>query len=224
MKTYIFIFVLLVFSIACNTSANQTISNNSFILAENKNEEFFKKANQNDESIEARSKKLLEIAKLANEKTVRLSPGEFSELSNEIIKNLEKRGCTIPQIWHTKVLHNVISGEFFKKGQTDWAVLCSVNQVSSVLIFWNGSTEKVAEIAKSDDIGYFQVVAGNDEMGFSREIYKVDKKYIIDHYISYGGTKPPPIDHEGINDAFVEKASVVLYLYRGKWRELQGAD
>lgn len=224
MKTYIFIFVLLFFSIACNTTVNQTTSSNGIILAENKNEAFFKKANQKDENIEARSKNLSEKAKFANEKTVRLSPGEFSELSNEIIKNLEKRGCTIPQTWHNKVPHNVISGEFSKKEQTDWAVLCSINQVSSILIFWGGSSEKVAEIAKSDDIGYFQVVANNDEMGFSRGIYKVDKKYIIDHFISYGGTKLPPIDHEGINDAYVEKASEVLYLYRGKWLELQGAD
>lgn len=57
-------------------------------------------------------------------------------------------------------------------------------------------------------------------MGFSRAMYKVDKKYIIDHYDSYGGPKPLPVDHEGISDAFVEKASVVLYLYRGKWLEL----
>jgi hypothetical protein len=226
MKTQIFIFVLLIhtFSVACNTSANQTNNNNTFISAENKFEKLLEKARQDGVNIGARSKELREKAKFANEKALRLRPGEFSELSAEIVKSLENRGCTIPQTWHDKVPHNVISGEFFKKGQTDWAVLCSINQVSSILILWNGSTEKVAEIAKSDDSGYFQVVADNDEMGFSRGIYKVDKKYIIDHYNSYGGTKPPPIDHEGISDAYVEKASTVLYLYRGKWLELQGAD
>jgi hypothetical protein len=36
--------------------------------------------------------------------------------------------------------------------------------------------------------------------------------------------KPPRIDHKGIDDAFVGKASEVHYYYRGKWLELQGAD
>ena len=34
----------------------------------------------------------------------------------------------------------------------------------------------------------------------------------------------PPIDQDGINDAFVEKASSVKYWQQGKWRDLQGAD
>lgn len=222
MKTYVFIFVLLIqtFSIACNSS-----NNSIFVSAENKIEETSKKTNKrNKNNNNARFKTLAERAKLANENAVRLSPEEFPELSDEIIKNLQKRKCTIPQTWHNKTPHNVVSGEFKKKGQTDWAILCSINKISSILVFWNKSTEKVAEIAKSDDSGFFQVVEGNGEMGFSREIGKVDKKYIIDHYNSYGGTNPPPIDHEGINDAEVEKASAVLYFYRGKWLELQGAD
>jgi hypothetical protein len=44
------------------------------------------------------------------------------------------------------------------------------------------------------------------------------------HYDAYGSVKPPPIDHQGIDDAFAGKASVVLYFYRGKWLELTGAD
>jgi hypothetical protein len=38
------------------------------------------------------------------------------------------------------------------------------------------------------------------------------------------GPKPPPIDHLGIDDAFLEKASVVHYYYQGKWLQLTGAD
>lgn len=167
---------------------------------------------------------VLERAALANEQAVRLEPSKFTELPQKIIKNLEERGCTVPQTWHDKNLHNAISGEFSRKGQKDWAVLCSVDKISSILIFWNSSTGKVAEIGKTDDLGYFQGVTGDGEMGFSRGIYTVDKKYIIDHYNSYGGTKPPQIDHEGINDAYVEKASTVMYLHRGRWLELQGAD
>ena len=61
-------------------------------------------------------------------------------------------------------------------------------------------------------------------MVYSREIASVGRAYILQHYQAYGGTKPPPIDHQGINDAFVEKGSVVLYFYRQEWLRLTGAD
>ena len=35
--------------------------------------------------------------------------------------------------------------------------------------------------------------------------------------------KSLPMDHQGIDDAIVGKASVVVYLYRGKWLHLSGA-
>jgi hypothetical protein len=46
----------------------------------------------------------------------------------------------------------------------------------------------------------------------------------IRHYDAYGGTKPPPIDHQGIDDAFLEEASVTWYFYGGRWLKLSGAD
>ncbi len=61
-------------------------------------------------------------------------------------------------------------------------------------------------------------------MVYSRAITPAGKAYITQQYKAYGGAPPPPIDHQGINDAFVGKASVVNYLYRGKWLQLAGAD
>ena len=44
------------------------------------------------------------------------------------------------------------------------------------------------------------------------------------HYRAYGGPEPPPIDHHGIDDAFLEKASVTWQdFHQGKWLQLQGA-
>jgi len=38
------------------------------------------------------------------------------------------------------------------------------------------------------------------------------------------GTQTAHIDHQGANDGFVEKASVVHYFHAGKWLQLTGAD
>ena len=116
-----------------------------------------------------------------------------------------------------------MKGEFAKPGQTDWAVLCSVGGISSILVFWNSSEVNSAEIEKMKDIDRLQSWV-NDRMVYSRAITPVGRKYIMEHYNAYDRVKPPPIDHQGIDDAFVGKASVVLYFYQGKWLHLTGAD
>ena len=161
---------------------------------------------------------------VADSATLRLPPAAFSQLPKNIVQYLRVRGCTIPQTYLSSEPHNVISGEFARRGQTDWAALCSRNGESSILVFWRGSTKSVAEIAKTPDRGFLQTITEGGKIGFSRMIEAVDSGYIIKHYEAYGGPKPPPINHEGIDDAYVEKASVVRYYYRGRWLELQGAD
>ena len=155
---------------------------------------------------------------------VRLSPAAFSQLPPPIIHQLRSRGCAIPQSFGRSEPHNVISGEFARRGQMDWAVLCSRNGMSSILVFWGGSTRRVAELAASPDSAFLQTIDGSGNIGFSRAIGAVGRDYIRERYREYGGRRPPRIDHQGINDAFVEKASVVHYYHRGRWLELQGED
>jgi hypothetical protein len=163
---------------------------------------------------------------VADANVTRLSPEVFSRLPKPIMRYLKVRHCTIPQVWYESKPHNVIRGMFAKPHQYDWAVLCSRNKVSTILVFWGGSTRNPAKIASAPDKGYLQRVGGEEYggIGFSRVITAVDRKYVLDHYREYGGPRPPPIDHQGIDDGYEEKASVVLYYYRRRWLELQGAD
>jgi hypothetical protein len=63
-------------------------------------------------------------------------------------------------------------------------------------------------------------------IGFSRAFGVVGKDFVMQHYALYGGPKPPPIDHDGIDNAFTEKGSSV-YLQRqmvySNWRRLVSA-
>lgn len=161
---------------------------------------------------------------IADEATLRLNPSAFSQLPKSIVSFLEKRGCTVPQSYGRSEPHNVIRGQFARNGPFDWAVLCSRRRVSSILVFWNGSTKSVDKMASFADKDFLQTIDGDGRIGFSRSINVVGKNYILEHYRDYGGRKPPPIEHQGINDAFVEKASSVRYFYRKRWLNLQGAD
>lgn len=159
----------------------------------------------------------------ANAMVKRLPPSAFPELPVGMMKELSKRQCTIPQTFVSTQPHNVIQGEFKKKGQKDWAVLCSTGQMSAILIFWGGSTKNVSGISSALDRNYLQGIGG-EEIGYSRGISVVGEKYILEHYKEHGGPAPPPISHDGIENAFEEKGSTVLYYYKGKWLCLMGAD
>ncbi len=140
--------------------------------------------------------------------------------------DLNRRGCTIPQVpgdagLEKPNLQNVIKGEFAKPGQIDWAVLCSVNRVSSILIYWNGSVAGASEIEKRADIDLLQGWGG-DRLIYSRHLAPASGAFIAEHYAAYGGPKPPPLDHVGVDDQWVGKASVVHYFYEEKWLELTG--
>ena len=162
-----------------------------------------------------------QVADLA---TTRLPPTAFPQLPREIAQDLQTRGCTVPQLWSGEAPHNVIRGEFARKGQTDWAVLCSKDRVSAILVFWGGSVKRVSEVAREPDRNFLQIVDGKEKIGFSRRIGAVGEDFILKYDQAYGGPKPPPINHQGIEDIFDGKASTIHYFYDGKWLRLQGAD
>jgi hypothetical protein len=154
--------------------------------------------------------------------TTRLPPSAFPELPAPIQRELERRGCTIPQP-HGATHANVIKGRFTSATQTDWAILCSIRRTSSILVFRNGSPSVVAKLATQPDRGHLRVIA-DGVIGYSRMLAVADADFIRVHYQRYGGTRPPPLDHNGIDDAVLESASLVWYWYRGRWLQLTGSN
>lgn len=155
--------------------------------------------------------------------TVYLSPSAFNQFPQKVALDLERRGCRIPQQAYTNQKTNVIRGEFASPGQTDWAVICSVRGVSRILVYWNGEERSPAEIAQFADRIYVQKDAGG-RFQFLRGINPVGQEFIMKHFRAYGGPRPPPLDHQGIDDAVLEKGSITWYYYDGKWLELTGTD
>ena len=117
----------------------------------------------------------------------------------------------------------MIRGTFTKPGQVDWAVLCSCQRTSRILVFRGGGLHQVDELGPRADLEFLQVV-GPDQIGFSRALAVASVEYIREHSTRYGGSEPFVLTHAGINDAFVEKASIVWYWHQGKWLQLAGAD
>ena len=158
----------------------------------------------------------------SNQTVPRLRVENYPDLPSNVAAVLQSRRCTIPQPNPHGPARNVIRGEFFRKGQKGWAVICSSGGNSSILVFRDGEDRSPDQIAESRD-DHFIIDTAASKL-YLREISTADEKFILRHYRAYGGLKPPKIDHDGIDDAFLEKASVTWYWNKGKWQQLQGAD
>lgn len=149
------------------------------------------------------------------------APKTVSRLPEPIRNVLEQQGCLIPVgiLDHT----NVIKGSFAKQGQIDWAVLCSISGKSHIQVFWGGSASCPSQTAPRSDAGdLYQDSNGKTE--YYRGLGVVGKEYILSHHAAYDGPMPPSVTHEGINDMYLEKASIVYFCYQGSWQQLTGAD
>lgn len=159
----------------------------------------------------------------ADIETVRLAANLFPNLSADVVADLSRRGCTIPQPWLATEPANVVYGRFMDPGQVDVAVLCSIERVSSILVYGGNSTDHVAELATMADKVHLQDV-GRGRIGFSRQIGVADSERVRDQRTSLGRLAPPRTDIDGIEDFFLEKASTIWYWHEAEWLELPGSD
>jgi hypothetical protein len=160
----------------------------------------------------------------ADAATVRLAPSRFGDLPAAVRRELERRGCSIPQTYTAKAGRpdNVIRGHFISPTTTDWAVLCSRQRRSTLLVFRGGGVGKIDELAPGDDVGRLQDT-GEGRIGYSRAIGVASPDDIREH--NRNPTTPlPAILHEGIHDAFIEKGSVIWYWSDNRWLQLAGSD
>ena len=151
-----------------------------------------------------------------------LSPDAFAHVPIEVRNELKRAGCVIPQAGAAGP-HNLIRGEFLRKGKQDWAALCSRKSKSSIVII-AGDTTKCAEHAATDDAAFLQQIDEHRQQ-YSRQI-STQAASEIAHRIdrSEGAPRPMKLDHDGIEDAFVTKASTIFYCHQGEWLEFDGAD
>jgi hypothetical protein len=157
----------------------------------------------------------------------RMPPGAFPGLPRRITRALEARGCTIPQEWQDpksadyRKPNNVIRGSFRKRGQTDWAVLCSRADSSGIVIFWGGKPDHPTEMGRSRDADWTQLIDERGNVVFSRLLLVASPRRILRDNPNPGVAIPL---HDGIEDYFDGKASSIYYFEKGRLLELMGAD
>jgi hypothetical protein len=147
--------------------------------------------------------------------TVRRLPlSAFPQLPAAIRREATRRGCAVPQSNETRDPHNVVRGEFTGSGVDGWALLCSREKASAILVCVDGARVACETVAESPDASWMQKLEG-ESLAYSRLLLKVSAGRSQD-----GVT----LRQDAIEDAFAGKASDVWYRDRGRWRRLMGAD
>src|SRR5262245_19367267 len=158
-----------------------------------------------------------------------LSPGDLSALPAGIKQELDKMGCRIPQAYEAQP-NNAVQGEFARKGQKDWAVLCSKGGSSKLLIFWGGPAKCPDPGRVAADQEFLQ--SQNDQkpgaadprdphatLYFSRMIAVLNAEDTKGQFAARGGKKLAP-DHDGIEESIpLEQSSIVHYCANGRWAQ-----
>jgi hypothetical protein len=144
-----------------------------------------------------------------------LPPSAFPHLLHTIQRNLQQRGYRIPQAYDQPGPHNVISGDFQARGQTDYAVLCSKGGQSWIMVFWGGSINNPAKIAVGTDEDFLQSLPDGRRV-YTRRIEPVTEEYIRRNCSTPDGSRPP-ILHGGIHDIHAGQGAVVHYRSLDDW-------
>jgi hypothetical protein len=177
--------------------------------------------------------KATKMSAAPKENIKRLQPSDIAALPKDFVEKLNARGCTIPQFDYNQNAEtnaaeaaaqptNVIEGEFAKKGQKDWAVLCSNGKTSTIVIYWSKATACPASLARLDDAHYLKAWSKKDKtLHYSRSIRPLGEAELGERA---GMSALRPLQHQGIDDRFVGKSSAFFYCDAGKWRIFPAKD
>lgn len=145
-----------------------------------------------------------------------LPPDSFPELPEAVNRQLQERGCLVPQTYEARRPENVIQGSFERAGSSDWAVLCSAHGTVSLLVFFGSSKGTPLVLGSTDETKRLQRCNSTGELGFNWGIDPASAQSI--HEAQIGMTpRPPRLDHDAIGDSVIDRKTVYRYYNRGTW-------
>jgi hypothetical protein len=152
---------------------------------------------------------------------IRLLPlASFPALPAAVSNQLRQRECMIPQTYTARGPENVVRGAFEKKGSDDWAVLCSVNDGTTLYVFLQSRPGEPMVLRHQRDVEWL----GSEVVGAYGSAWSIVTRSPSQIHSSQLGRKGEVIDHDGIDDAFIEHSSSVHYFEDGTWTTLEPRD
>ncbi len=163
-----------------------------------------------------------------------LLPHKHPDLPAHIADWLDEQRYVIPQYIPDEDLEeyfpiNAITGEFIKKGQTDWAVYCTNRKTTAIIIFKDGKVES-PEIMDTYPGSISQDRPEGAPLGCCyNRISTISPVDIYTTYLvmrSYSGvSQPPPLYHDGIFfGSLLFFGASIYFKFEGEWHSMLASD
>lgn len=139
-----------------------------------------------------------------------LPPASFPALPSPVAGVLNSHRCLIPQTYEAHQPENVIRGSFEKQGSDDWALLCSVDGATTLYVFFQSRLGEPIVLRRQRDSQWL----GAETVGAYGSAWGI----AVRHPSQFPRIKAAHgIDHDGIDDSYVEKSTSIHYFQNGNW-------
>lgn len=145
-----------------------------------------------------------------------LPPASYPALPAVVAGELSRRGCLIPQTYQAHRPENVVHGSFERAGSSDWAVLCSVEGQTSLLVFFGAAQGAPMTVASAAETQRLQAYSGGTEMGFNWGIDPATPETVRDLQDGMW-PRPAPLDHDALADSIIDQKTIYRYYANDKW-------
>ncbi len=153
---------------------------------------------------------------------IRLLPlTSFPELPAAVAAQLSRRQCMIPQSFEAKQPENVVHGAFRAPSSSDWAVLCSSEEMTTLYVFFGGDAESPIALRSQPDSAWLGAEPGGSVLGSS---WGIAVRSATELRASPELHRGIAIDHDAIDDARLERSFTIHYFQAGRWINLSRGD
>ncbi|MBV8115923.1 MAG: hypothetical protein JO300_14360 [Silvibacterium sp.] len=147
-----------------------------------------------------------------------LPPASFPALPPAVTEQLEQRKCMVPQTYEARAPENVIHAALERRGSSDWAVLCSVNAATTLYVFFQSQPGSPIALRKQRDSEWI----GSEVLGAYGSAWGISRRSPSQIRQARGSAASRvDADHDGIEDAFIERSSTTHYFQDGSWITLE---
>lgn len=152
---------------------------------------------------------------------IRLLPlASFPALPAPVAGQLSRRGCMIPQSFEAQEPENVIRGAFHASGSDDWAALCSVSGTTTLYVFFAGQYDAPVALRSQPDTTWLGTEPGSSVFSSAWGIALRRSTELR----AYPEFRRLHADHDGIEDARLERSSTIHYCDDGRWTVIDASN
>ncbi len=145
---------------------------------------------------------------------IRLLPiTAFPELPQPVVAVLNDHHCLVPQTYEARRPENVIHGAFEKQGSDDWAALCAVNGTTTLYVFFQSHPGEPIALRQQRNIDWL----GAEVVGAYGSAWGIALRRPSHIPVAKSDQLHPPLDHDGIEDSYIEKSTTIHYFQDGSW-------